>query len=302
MTVTATQMYSTSRFNRSIEKSERLEREFFSMIRSKGKINKTTWGGRLADVDESLESYLNENNLSPYQFLDVGVSSGISTWDWCRKLKRSNRSFKMVATDILLHAYLIPVYPYLRVLSDTFGTPLQYDFFGYGVRPGRPRPRDWVNGTVLISSFMKFIYHRYLHRVGLNSESGTPINFSSKIEKQPSVRAIKLVSPRVLDSNEISLVEDDLLQPVPHEMKNQFNVIRAANILNYSYFKPDELLEISRRLKQCMVGPDSLLLVCRTKSDGSNHGTIFRLSSEAKLVPAKRVGGGSEIEAIVSQA
>lgn len=300
MTITATKLYSPNARFRSTATAEKLEREFFSMIRIQDKINKTTWGERLCEVDENFEVYLNETGISPSRFLDVGVSSGISTWDWYCKLKHAGRSFTMTATDLVFHAYLVPIFPGLKVLLDRQGVKLQYDFFGYGIRPGKPRPRDWLNGTFLISSFMSLAYRWYLHRFSLGKNIQD--DFSSLVKDWLGVKEIQLVSPRILGNRAIFLFEENLLESTPFEMKDSFDVVRAANLLNRDYFRSDEIITICHRLRERMAGPNSLLIVCRTRSDGTNHGTIFRLTDEDKLVPVKRVGEGSDIEEIVTGA
>ena len=302
MTITAAKLYFPGASFRSDHRAEELEKEFFSMIRVNGKVNKTTWGGRLADVDEHFENYLKDTGLSPRQYLDVGVSSGIITWDWCRKLKQSGRPYKMVATDLLFRSFLVPVGPGLKVLSDSHGGALQYDFFGYGIRSGRPRPRDWLSGVVVISAFMRLLYHWRLSRSGLANSPTHSCDFSTAIKLNSDVREIQLISPRIRGDEEISFVENDLVTPAPDDMRGHFDVIRVANLLNHDYFSVDSMIAICRRLKKCMAKPNSLLIVCRTRSDGSNHGTIFRLSEEYLLVPVKRIGEGSEIEAIVARA
>jgi hypothetical protein len=40
------------------------------------------------------------------------------------------------------------------------------------------------------------------------------------------------------------------------------------------------------------------LIVCRTKPDGINHGTVFGLDSQRRLQVLARLNQGSEIEAI----
>lgn len=302
MTITATKLYFSGDAASSDVISEELEKEFFSMIRLCGKVNKTTWGGRLADVDEHLEVYLDQTGLRPRQYLDVGVSSGIISWDWCRRLKQSGRPFEMVATDLIFRAYIVPLGPGLKVLSDRHGVALQYDFFGYGIRPGRPRPRDWLCGVVLITAVMSLLFRWYLRRLRLPDINGASDNLASKIEIDPSVREVQLISPRIKGNQHISFVEDDLFSRAPDEMVGKFDVIRVANLLNHDYFDEKSMLQICQRLKQCMAGKDSLLIVCRTRSDNSNHGTLFRLTAESRLIPVDRFGEGSEIESIVTQA
>lgn len=303
MTVTANKLYSIDNSSRVGGEYEKLEREFFSMIRLNGKINKTTWANRLIDVDESLEHYIRQQGLTPIEYLDVGVSSGISTWDWYKALTTSGRPFRLTATDLVLEAFLMPVGYHLQVLVDRYGAPLQYDFLGYGIRPGRPRPRDWVTGIVLASLIVALAYKKRCREIGLGCEEmGTRRDCSIALKAQSNVRLVRLISPRLPDSVAIDFVESDVLRPPSENMQNRFDVVRVANLLNADYFSHQQMKTICRQLKRYMVGPNSLLVICRTREDGSNHGTIFRLSSTAHLVPVRRLGEGSEIEELVVQA
>lgn len=303
MTVTAKKLYSIDSDSRVGERYEKLEREFFSMIRVNGKVNKTTWANRLIDVDERLEHYIRQHGLRPLEYLDVGVSSGISTWDWYKTLTASGRPFRLTATDLVLDAFLMPVGYHLKVLVDRYGVPLQYDFLGYGIRPGRPRPRDWATGTVLASLIVALAYKKRCREIGLDCEKvGIRQDCSIALKAQSDVRFVRLISPRLPDSVAIDFVESDVLRPLPENMKNKFDVVRVANLINADYFSHQQMKTICQRLKRCMVGPSSLLVICRTREDGSNHGTIFRLSSTAHLVPVRRLGEGSEIEALVVEA
>jgi len=44
---------------------------------------------------------------------------------------------------------------------------------------------------------------------------------------------------------------------------------------------------------------DGVLAVCRTDSNGSNHGSLWRLQADGSLELLGRVGRGSEIEDLV---
>ena len=90
------------------------------------------------------------------------------------------------------------------------------------------------------------------------------------------------------------MLEDDLLAPTRISFIHAFHVIRAANILNLSYFKKSEILCILSNLKERLVD-GGLLIVCRSEQNCVNNGTIFQLRGK-DLVSLKHVGCGSEIE------
>lgn len=302
MTITAAKLYLSNSSYQNSYNYENLEKEFFSMIRMYGKVNRTTWSKRLIDVDEQIEKYVNQSKLSPTQYLDVAVSSGISTWDWYQNLMRSGRPCNMTATDLVINAFLVPIGYGMQVLTDRHGTALQYDFFGYGIRPGQPRPRDTLSGIILISKMMDLAYRLRLRKLGLIIKKGVSHDYSTIFKLQPDIQKIRLVSPRIPEDALINFIEDDLFSPVPEEMRERFDVVRIANLLNHDYFLLNDILTICRRLKKCLAKPNSLFIVCRTRLDNSNHGTIFSLSVNNMLIPVMRIGDGSEIESIVTQA
>jgi len=75
-------------------------------------------------------------------------------------------------------------------------------------------------------------------------------------------------------------------------------VIRAANILNVSYFSESILRRMISNLKM-RLSKHGLLIVCRTKADRSNHGTIFQLQGDS-FTALGRIGDGSEVEHLVN--
>ena len=111
---------------------------------------------------------------------------------------------------------------------------------------------------------------------------------------------VKLVSRlRTVSANQaIEFVEDELAVRNPR-FESRFDIARAANLLNRSYFDLSRLRGMIDNLKSYVRRPDGLLVINRTHEDGTNHGTIFRLDTgEVQVV--ERVGGGSEIELLVT--
>jgi hypothetical protein len=110
---------------------------------------------------------------------------------------------------------------------------------------------------------------------------------------------IKLVTWRLRDNTDIELLDDDIMQPTPPQLRGRFEVVRAANILNRGYFSTQQLRESVRNLRDRLAGPGAFLIIVCTEETGRNHGTLFRLGHEGSFEVQTRVGRGSEIEDIV---
>jgi hypothetical protein len=110
-------------------------------------------------------------------------------------------------------------------------------------------------------------------------------------------RPVELVTARVRECAAIELVEDDIFVARP-ELRGRFHAVRAANILNESYFDDVRLRAAVATLRE-RLQPGGLLIVCRTHDDGSNHGSVFRADGGGWTV-VDRIGGGSEIERLIA--
>ena len=76
--------------------------------------------------------------------------------------------------------------------------------------------------------------------------------------------------------------------------------MRAANILNRDYFPETKLAEALTIIRSLLNGEGSYLIVARTLTDGSNHGTMFRLGPDGRFAAVMTIGGGSEIADLVT--
>src|SRR5262249_34847844 len=99
---------------------------------------------------------------------------------------------------------------------------------------------------------------------------------------------------------DIELLDDDITAPTPPSLRGRFEVIRAANILNQSYFSTQQLREAVRHLRDRLVGPGAFLLIVRTeKGTDNNHGSLFCLDDHGSFEVRARIGRGSELEDLV---
>ena len=275
-----------------------MEKEFFSSVRLSNGVLKTTSALRLDDANKILIAVFKKLGVAPKTFLDVAVSSGISTIEWFESLQQARLKPSMTATDLTMTAYLVRLFSWCNVLVDKEGFPLQYECCGFALRPWSPK-RYYVLGNYFLTILYRTVYRRFAQRRGLlkrlKSLQGNP-----PPGDDPAIKArIKLVTWRLRDNKDIELLDDDITQPTPPQLRGRFEVIRAANILNRGYFSIHELREAVRSLRDQLAGPGNFLIIVRTDETGSNHGSVFRLDDKGSFEMLARVGRGSEIEDIV---
>ena len=273
------------------------EKFFFTVCLSNG-VYKRTCYDRLKDLDQLLIAEFQKLRVAPKAFLDVAVSSGVSTVQWFESLQQAGLRPSMTATDLTMTVYLVRLLSWLHVLVDKEGFPLQYDVFGLAWRP-RSRIRFYVFGngflTTLWNVVCRVVARRYDLTNRLKSLQGNPPPIDDPVIKA----RIKLVTWRLRNNKDIELLDDDITQPTPPPLRGRFEVIRAANILNRGYFSVPQLRDAVINLRDRLAGPGTFLIVVCTEETGSNNGSVFRLGQKGSFEVLTRVGKGSEIEDIV---
>jgi hypothetical protein len=265
-------------FNAPVETISVSEEEaFFSSIRLANNTFKTTAPNRMDELDALIADLAKERAWQRPLILDVGVSSGITTLNLQQAMLVNGIRPTFIATDLILNASIIEVVRGVRVLVDARGHALQVGLFGMGLR-------TWRRRLDLLTFYWFFIIIARLlaHRKG-------------SVSRQD----VRLVSRRLAKSQEIEFIEDDLTQRNP-DFVRRFDLIRAANILNCGYFEPECLRNMIANLKAYARGPGAFVVINRTHQNGSNHGTVFKMSADGGLQAFRRVGRGSEIEDLVS--
>ena len=190
------------------------EKEFFSSVRLSNGVFKTTSSLRLDDVNKTLIALFQKLGVAPKTFLDVAVSSGISTIEWFESLQHARLKPSMTATDLTMTAYLVRLCSWCNVLVDKEGFPLQYECWGFALRPWSPK-RYYVLGDWCLTLLYRTLYRRFGKRLGLlnrlKSLEGNP-----PPTNDPVIKArVQLVTWRLRDNNNIELLDDDITQPTP---------------------------------------------------------------------------------------
>lgn len=254
---------------------------FFRHLRMPNGTYKTTYPNRMPDVDAAVADAIAAAPPGPgmrVQVLDVGVSSGVTTIELADALAARELDVRVVAVDLFVSAFLHRVAG-VDLLCDAHGRVLQIAS-PLGVK-GRPHDPD--------ASFARALLQRLLD--GTEQMIGGP-------DGARRGTPIKLVSPRLVRRSGTAIVEHDLTTP-RDEWVDQFDVVRAANVLNRDYFDDVTLRRMLAHLIT-YVRPGGLLVLCRTHDETrTNHASVLRRVNGTFDV-VTRIGGGSEIESLAA--
>lgn len=264
-----------------------IEQEFFSSLMASNKTYKTTFRQRFADTNPQLIERLRGSVPETVRVLDIGISYGVSTAELYDDLRQAGFDATIVATDVLIDACLVRVLPNCHVLLDRSGFPLRFDL-PWGTMKPWIIPADYRTGRFILRKAINTILTHRARRILSDPDDGR-------------ITRMKLVTPRLLANNDITLRTDDISSYNP-SLTGRFDLIRAANVLNRGYFSTATLASMIANVWRYFDTTNGHLFVVRTHQDNSNHGTLFRLGADRRFVAVWRVGEGSEIEDIVLNA
>jgi hypothetical protein len=190
----------------------------------------------------------------------------------------------MTGIDLTIEAFLIR-HRGFAILVDNRGNVLQIDL------PGRSIQKQIFPVTNAIQWVLKQISLLLLKS-----------NFKERLKTQRHVSRyglnfsyLNLISPRLKGRVDFQCCEADFIARSQLDSAERYHIIRAANILNRSYFNDSQLLAGIRNLKARLCDR-GLLIINRTNEYGANNATVFRLNEGGELLAVGRLGKGSEIE------
>src|SRR5579862_1288722 len=265
-----------------------IEDTFLSSIRVQKGIARKSYAHRLDDVNQLVNKLL--PSTRPLRMMDIGISSGVSTLEWIESVERKKVDYYMYAVDVAVRGVLVGLREGIDVLTDTGGRPLLIDLNGKWIPfpPGKRHLMRHLFSIFLIRSFLYFI---------ADDIRGCAREGNSKlVKKWFTATPVPLVYSDLGNNPRVALLEGNLLERVT--LPNNLHIVRAANILNRSYFSEDELLSILNNLRSTLCS-GGILIVCRTDDSGRTDGTVFRLSKDGLFEIIERINGGSEIESLV---
>lgn len=259
------------------------ESRFFRSLKVRNRNSKQTRLGRLDALNEIAAEILTAPGRRISTVLDVGISSGVTTVELYESFKRAGLTPAMVATDLSIYASIVHLSPNVRVLIDSAGDILQYDIFGFAIRPWRRR-LDSFTGMALLKSFIERRYSARARKAVAEGDS--------------TLDRVALINPRLAANKSIEIHEDDLLKRNP-AFARRFDFIRAANILNREYFDDATLTRAIETLKSYLSGPGAVILIVRTNDATGHHGAFYELQADNRLGVLREIGGGSELASLI---
>ena len=259
-----------------------IEDTFFWQIRLHSGVFKATHRRRLDDTFPLLLGAIPVDD-SALRVLDVACSSGVSTAELHCALIARGLVVETIGTDILTQVRHVAFRDGSAVLVDRDGNILGAEIRGMLIdrQPSSAvmifHPLRVVRSLWLIRSIKGCFAEERLYPPGVKITE-VPL-ISSNVDMLPKVR----------------IVEEDILEP---KVEGSFGLIRAANILNFSYFAPAKLRElVAALLARLRVG--GLLFIVRSEGT-ENHGTLWSRQADGLRLLGS-VGRGSEISGIVEE-
>jgi hypothetical protein len=262
---------------------EGLEKALFDCLRLRNGTYKTTYPHRLDDVNAWIGAAL--PTTRPLKIMDVAISSGTSTLEWVQSLEAAGVDHHMTAMDLTIDGFLVSFGDRFHVVLDRTKWPLMFEVDGEFVS-NPPRKKH------VLRHFFRLARIKLALRAWKKQYSGSRSVPLTLFGMRTITSNVHLVTPRLRHHPRVMIYEGDLLSG--SGIHGTYHIIRAANILNRQYFDESMLRKIVCNLK-AHLAPDGALAVCRTELDG-NHGTIFKVGGDHRLVPISRLNKGSEAE------
>lgn len=287
---TTQQVFSNASASPASQKS--LESAFFERVALPNGTFKTTNANRLDDLNAAVLPYIAQLPDRPLKIMDVSISSGLSTREWYESLIENHITFDMVGTDLTVYSSLVSLTPRLAVLVDRDRNILHVDAFGRGAPPRADGLLGIATGMIRMMFSAAMMLDRRLPPLQGRVREGARGHL---LKCEP----ITLLTRGLSQLESLHVLEEDLLDAERADFKHAFHIVRAANILNRSYFSEQVLRQIARKLRD-RLQPNGLLIVCRTERDGRNNATVFQSGHQSGPRPGLRVllrlGSGSETE------
>lgn len=266
--------------------SPELEDCFFTDLKTANAVFKRTASDRFRELDEVCVRCFERAGSTIREVLDVGVSSGGATVALADRLAEAGHPARVTGTDLSLDAHLVPVMPGVRTLVDEAGFPLQHDVLGVAVRPWLRR-LDYATGMAVVRRVINRWWGGAARR--------------RLAERDQAVAPVRLVSPRVLKHDRVTVERNDILAPT-ERFRDRFDFVRIANVLNQGYFTEAELRRALANAVSYLSGPGAWLLLVRSRG-GRHVATLFQVSADGRRLQAvDRFGGGSEVEWLAFEA
>lgn len=243
------------------------EDTLFAALRYGDVTGKATAQGRFSDIDSIALQMIADG----YAIHDVGVSSGITSFDLYCELQSAGRAGNFTISDKFAEMEFSRGMLLTRIYDSDSKLKSIY-LLG-----------------VLFDPQISWVY--FLSKITFQLLKFIP-DYSER------VRILLLSAPikQLLQNNEIKFISYDVFNS---KLNVKYSFVRCMNLLNRSYFSDDQLLVgINNLFNSLQEG--GILLIGRTIKIGSNGASFYRKEGGVLRV-VKEINGGSEIRNLVEQ-
>ncbi len=264
------------------------ERCFFGRLQLSNGTYKTTMRHRLDDLNDLVAAMMPRGRC--LAVMDVAVSSGVSSAEWSQHLDAAGIPHRMTAGDLAVDAILLTLGRSVAALWQDDGHPLVVQVGRYSLYLVRSGFMRFI--AKCFSPFLRVLY-LLAGKLRFAPDEAKPVKGRAR------VRRVALVSRLVAANRTIQVICDDILDG--GTFVEQFDVCRAANIMNRQYFGDDVLTAMAHSLL-ARIREGGLLVVCRTvptdEGYARNRASVLRKSAACLEVLA-RLNGGCDIEGLL---
>ncbi len=276
----------SSQMSGSISDSEKLKlaKEYSNIV---GRIcvgitTKTTRIDRMREMDIAITTLIKQTpgsfSNAAIKMLDMGASDGSSTMTALTRLKEEcDVDASAIALDLYVELveYKSGLFCEYR-LNDGYPVLLRLGPIGIQLSPiaVARRPVEKLVG-------------KCLSKLGF-------VGKSTNVQKSWS-----LLNPIVANSQKVSLQQGNLFE-VDNDFVDQFEIVRASNVLNRSYFS-DDLIKKGLYVAKQYVKNNGYLIVSRNRKSNEGeieNGTIWQRTDDSFHV-ATLVGDGSDVSELI---
>ena len=284
----------------SAEETERFER-LMPHVRLSSGVYRTTYRARFRDLDAFVNPILIENFSSSQELRveDWAASTCLTSREWVETLFPLFPHLRFVASDILLFlAEIEDPRSHERFVFEPDGHLLQYSRPPFVIRVEPPEP--WAFPLNRLLSARAVRRWKGLVRFSRPPDSWADPVSDDRVERNGYIlRKLPLIHPEA-----VRLARQDRRftirrHSVFEALQEPCEVIRSMNVFNRAYFSEVQLTEGARCVITSLV-EGGIWIVGRTIAEDppAHEVTIFQKQSSGRVTVLKRLGPGSEIEAI----
>jgi len=229
-------------------------------------ISKQTTIDRFAEIDDVAINYLNFGSSNIIH--DIGVSNGLTSLSFYRKLTNKKINFQFFISDKFSKIFYEG--KFVTKIYDVNGNLLIAYLFNLVASKAK---------YFLLSNFLYFIIRKFYPRQ--KSKDKSVLLFSNELIP-------------LLENGEINYIDYDVSKT---KLTNKFTFVRCMNVLNLSYFSESQIKTALANILDLLID-NGILQIGRTAQSNINHVSFYK-KSNGKFVLLENVNEGTELKKII---